>query len=376
MKQMIHSHGRGSRSAACSVLLLLLLSACANKQGDSLQTAAMIDPVGVASGPMSYDVRLRDNPEAEEMTLIMGPAHVPVSGSGHAHGGDHQGVLPEPRTIRIPKDITITGIRYEVVDGDGSELPRGILHHMNVIDPDRRELFLPISHRMLAVGKETGAQSLPEWLIGYPIKRGTEPVITVMLHNPTHSDLQGVYVLLTLEYEDALEWTPVFGAYPFQVDVSFPAGDKQFDLPPGRSIFSWDGSPAMEGRILALGSHLHDHAEKIRLEDLTAGEVIWEGYPVVDDEGAIRGVTTGKLYWKGGKKLFPDHTYRATVVYNNPTSDTLRGGGMGVVAGLFRPAQAATWPVADRSDHLYRLDRQHYLREVSGPYEEIAEHHH
>ena len=55
-----------------------------------------------------------------------------------------------------------------------------------------------------------------------------------------------------------------------------------------------------------------------------------------------------------------DHVYRVTVEYDNPTSDTIPQGGMGVVAGLFLPS--AQWPTADTTDATYRADRAHYLR--------------
>jgi hypothetical protein len=362
----------GEKTMHLLVAVLLLVSLAACGEDDSIHAAGALDVALAASASDAFDVRLEDDPGAGEMTLVIGPVDVPAGGAEHGHGHDHHGILPDPKTIRIPKNIHITGFRYDVIDADGNEMPRGVLHHMNIIDPGRRELFLPISQRMLAIGKETGAQSVPRWLIGSPIREGTEPVVTVMLHNPTQRDLKGVRVLLTLEYRESGGLTPIISGFPFQVDVAFPAGDKQFDLPPGRSSFTWEGSPSLEGRILALGSHLHEHAEEIRFEDVTTGEVIWTGYPVEDDDGELTGVTTGHLYWSLGKKIYPDRTYRVTVVYNNPTQDTLYGGGMGVVAGIFRPSDTGTWPAADTSDPLYQIDRRHYLRQVSGTYEEIA----
>ena len=327
---------------------------------DRFYLAQEEDPVGV---------QLFDDAEAEEFTLLIGPKDLPVS---HGHEGHaHYGTLPEPQQVRIPKDVYLTGFRYDIVDAAGNGVPTEVLHHMYVVNPEKRELFLPIAQRMLAVGKETGARSMPGWLIGYPVEEGTEPIINVMLHNPTSEPIDGVMVRLVLEYEDADGVFPLYDIYPFQVDVSFPAGDKQFDLPPGRSTFSWTGSPALEGRIMMIGSHLHEHADTIRLVDVTDGDLVWEGYPVENEQGELETVTVGELYWELGEPLDPSHRYRATVVYNNPTNDTLSGGGMGVVAGAFMP-EAETWPEADTTDPLYRLDRRHFLRQVSGTYEQLT----
>lgn len=317
----------------------------------------------------SFTVRLTDFHDEDVIRLRIGPVDVPVADHGAGHS--HHGVLPDPRTVIFPKTIHITGFSYRVVDADGQELPTDILHHMNVIKPEYRELFLPISQRMLALGKETGSQSLPGFLFGHPVEAGTEVVVSTMLHNPVGRHLEDVSVEVELHYVDGNRPWPLWEVQPFQLDVQFPAGEKAFDVPPGVSEFSYEGSPVMEGRIAAVGSHLHENAESIRLEDVTSDELIWEGFPIEDKDGTLTGVTVGKLYKEFGKKIFPDHIYRVTVRYNNPTSDTLRHGGMGVVAGVFIPADADSWPQADSSDPLYDIDRMHYLRKVSGTYEEL-----
>ncbi len=124
---------------------------------------------------------------------------------------------------------------------------------------------------------------------------------------------------------------------------------------------------------MALGSHLHDLATHITFEDATEDEVLWTGYPETSDEGRVTGVTVGRVYWKGGIKIVPDHEYRVTVHYDNTTADTISAGGMGVVAGVFMPAFGGAWPRPDVADPLYALDRRHYMREVRGAYDVIAE---
>ena len=91
---------------------------------------------------------------------------------------------------------------------------------------------------------------------------------------------------------------PLFAVYPFQLDVAFPAGDKSFDLAPGRSSHAFEASPAISG-------HLHDHAVSERLEDLTTGKTIWEGQPVTDDLGRVLGIPVGRLYRGLGMPLYP-----------------------------------------------------------------------
>jgi hypothetical protein len=63
-----------------------------------------------------------------------------------------------------------------------------------------------------------------------------------------------------------------------------------------------------------------------------------------------------------GVQIETGHRYRVTVFYSNATGQTLAEGGMGVVAGLFKPAKDVAWPTAVTTDSLYVRDLRHYLR--------------
>lgn len=348
-----------------------------------LRTTMMLGAtLGVLAAPgqaQEPTIRLINDAARGVLRVAIGPVDIPagpVAGAAadahdpHAvHGG---AVFPPVTTVTVPVSGYLTGFSYEVVAGDGRALPRELIHHLNLINPDRRELFLPISQRILAVGKETGSQSMPWLLLGYPIPAGSRMVVSAMLHNPTGLAYTGVEVHVNLRYVEAGRPWPLFSVYPFQLDVAFPAGDKSFDLPPGRSVWSYEASPSMDGRIMAVGGHLHERAVSIKLEDATADELIWEGFPVEDEDGKLVGVTLGRLYRTLGVKITSDRRYRVTVTYDNPTTDTLYAGGMGVVGGVFMPSTARMWPWADKTDPLYVLDRGHYLQELHGRYEELA----
>jgi hypothetical protein len=325
--------------------------------------------VASAAWAQEPSIRLQDNPRADEFEILIGPVDLPVM--QHMTGGDHHGmmVLPPVQAVEIPFDAWIYGFRYEVTDADGKPVPSSVLHHLNVIDPAQRDLFLPISYRVAAVGSETGAMSLPWLLFGHGVHGGQHLVIAAMLHNPTMTAYHGVTVKFIFEYVKTGRPWPLFPVYTFQMDVAFPVGDKDFDLPPGRSSKSWEGSPSVSGRIIALGGHMHQYADGLTLEDVTTGTRIWEGKPILNDRQQLVGVTLGRLYWKLGVGIEPDHTYRVTVTYDNPTGATIPKGGMGVIGGIFMPSGA--WPRADTANELYQLDREHYLRQVRGSMAEI-----
>ncbi len=314
--------------------------------------------------------RLEDT--GKEFVIQVGPVDLPVHMEMEGMDPGHSGIYPPIGTVTVPRDVYMYGFDYEVVDADGNQLPSNIVHHFNIIDPDNRELFLPISRRLMAAGTETGPQSMPWMLLGLPVTKGQRMVVSVMLHNPTGQEHLDTELRIHLRYVKTGRPWPFLKVYPYQLDVAFPAGDKSFDLPPGESSRSYDASPAIPGRLMIIGTHMHEYATKIVFEDLSENKIIWEGFPVEED-GQLAGVTIGRLYRKFGVKIFPDHSYRVTVHYNNPTDEPIPGGGMGVVAGVFMPSGDAAWPAADTSDPLYALDREHYMRVVRGKYDLIKE---
>ena len=319
-----------------------------------------------AQGPT---VRLEDDEARNVLVITVGPMEMPAT-----HGEEHEmhaGVFPPVTGVRVPRAGYLYGFDYEIRDGSGRLLPPDLLHHVNIADPAHRELFLPIAHRVFAIGRETGAQSMPWLLLGHPLAQGQELLVSAMMHNPTHESYSGVSLTLLLKYVPASRPWPLLKVYTWQLDVAFPAGDKSFDLPPGRFARSYEARPAIAGRIMVIAGHLHPYATGIRLEDVTDGHVIWEGKPMGASAGDLEGVTMGRLYRKLGVKIQPDHTYRVTVTYHNPTDRTIPDGGMGVVGGLFLPAGDAEWPAADSADELYRLDLMHYRRELTGKYADL-----
>ncbi len=307
--------------------------------------------------------------EGNRFAITIGPVDLPAAGE-HSHGA-HGGVWPPVAEVQIPGHGYVTGFEWEIVNASGEQMPRAVLHHLNLIDPRHRELFLPISQRVAAVGNETQDIKLPGFFLGYPVMAGQPIVVSAMMHNPTGAELNDVYVKFYLNYTPTGRPWPLFDVFPFQLDVAFPAGDKSFSIPPGVSTWSYDASPAMPGRLMGIGGHLHPHAVNITFSDVETGEVIYEGLPIPGEGEELGGVTIGKLYLRGGEFISPEKTYRVSVTYDNPFPDSLPEGGMGVVGGIFMPTGGYPWPTADVSDELYQLDRNHYLRALQGKMDEI-----
>jgi hypothetical protein len=347
--------------------------------------AAPASPVHRAPAPLDWvralpQARIEVHSDRHEVVIELAPVDLPamahmdmsamsgMAGMNMDEHSAHNPVYPPVMGVDLPLTGWMSGFRIELVDSAGRPVPSELLHHYNLIDPNHRELFLPISRRVLAAGSETGAVRMSRWLMGAPFIKGDRLVASAMLHNPTMQAYSGVRTRLILTYSADGHWYPLLRAYPWQFDVAFPVGEKSFDLPPGRSEKFYEGSPAVAGKIVGIGGHVHDHADSLVLRDVTTGTVIWRALPITDSTGHVVAMPIKKFIGLTGigVRIAPAHRYRVTVFYDNETGHTLPDGGMGVVAGLFAPAPDATWPVADQTDSLYVSDLRHALRMGEG----------
>ena len=309
--------------------------------------------------PGEGEVRLPDeSPLIRVRALDDGGMEIVVGPVALAAAGPH--LRPQVQLAELPAAGWLHGFSWQMRDGDGNRLPDRLLHHVNVIDPDNRELFSAVPRRVLAAGRETKAEGMPG-MIGVPIAPNTRVLVSAMFASDPETSFGEAYLHVALHLTPAGErrlgpWT----VYPFYLDVMGPVGEKEFPLPPGTHGMSWEGSPAVDGRILAIGGHMHDFADWIRLEDVTAGEILWEARPEVDASGRTTGVPTSLPWWRGGLRLRKDRVYRIAVQYTNPLDRPAPDGGMGAVGGVILPSGDA-WPAFDREHPDYLQDLRNTL---------------
>lgn len=305
---------------------------------------AMPDLSAVPSGLVNVEL----DEDVREIDVVIGPLDL-ADGMAHLR-------LPI-QMATLPVDGWMHGFEAVMRDAEGNELPSELLHHVNLISPDRRDLFTDMSLRVMAAGRETQEQKLPR-LVGYPISAGDRLLVNSMFANTTGEDHPEAYLHVKLFY--SAEGDGLFqprDVYPFYLDVMGPIGVKDFPVPAGGSTaVYWEGSPAVEGRILGIGGHLHNYATELRLEDMTTGTVIWNAAPELDEQGAVTGVPTGNLWWHLGTKIYPDHVYRIYVEYDNPTGAALPDGGMGAIGGVVWIGKDVEWPGVDPENPVYLTD--------------------
>jgi hypothetical protein len=276
----------------------------------------------------------------------------------HMEGGDSL-----VKRIYWPMTTLLQGLRMEILDASGNPLPRRLIHHLNLVNFDRRQLVYPLAERMMGFGQETEDVSVPR-SIGLPITAGNRVGVFVMWDNETGQTLHDVSVRLTFSWAAGnLQPRPI-SVMPFIIDANLVvAGHNVFDVPPGGCTRHYDFRFPVDGHLVAVSGHLHDHGVWVRLVDRTTGRVIVTVNARSDSTGHVTGMSRELLALRGqGPHLKADHEYRLETHYENPSADTLNGM-MALMVGLFAPDDPHRWPSIDPGDGDYQKD----LADMLGP---------
>lgn len=343
---MIELRSALSRTA-CSIAPVLAAAGLAAGCGGSVEGVENV-PVVLAGDdvpPVQYDM------ERNEVLFIMDPVDLPANAG---HGAIRQAAA---LTGEIPVDGWFGGYVVEVVDREGRAVPRDVIHHVNLMAPDRAELFSNIMQRVGAVGAETDPVRMPR-LFGYPISKGEHIIVIGELHNPTSQAYDGARVVVRMAHIPANARPQPIDIQPFYLDVTPPAELHSYDLPPGRSEQGWEHEARVDGRMLMVGGHLHDHAIELRLEDATNDRVLFTTEPILDENDRLIGMPQEKLLLRFGIPVKKGNRYRLVAVYDNPTGQTIVDGGMGALGGVFLPARNTVWPKAEP-------EHPEYLRDIA-----------
>ena len=250
----------------------------------------------------------------------------------------------------------LRGFDAVVMDSAGRPLSRSLLHHINLLHFGRRQLLHPILERTLAAGQETEAVHLPKG-IGVRVETGAPMGLLTAWANDA-AEPQSVILELRLDYlPNDLNPRPM-EVRTLMFDLGFAPGESDaFDLPPGRSVFQRDYQFPVDGRLLAVGGHLHDYGESLELIDLATGKAVVSLHPAADAEGKVTAMPRQLFGVTGeGLRLRAGRRYRLIAVYQNQMPHPITNGGMAVMGGIFAPDHPRDWPALDPTNPDYRTD--------------------
>ncbi len=349
----IHHRGSSSRAIVAWVAIVLL----------AVTSLGATPPGRGCEGPDSPVAAVVDSAR-HVVVITLGPCRVPALGAMDMRGMSGMAMMshgPGKEDVRVhfrwPADVWMRSFDLQLFDRDHRRLTQAItMHHMELLDFDRRQVIYPMVERVCGMGEETAGVRLPK-SIGLPLDAGTDMGLYVMWNNHTDTAIDGVTFRLTIRYSPRnLAPRPML-VLPFKADVNIhPGAGDAFDLPPGGGSRSAVFTMPVSGRLIAAGGHLHDFGKELRLEDLVSGRVLARVKAKRTPTGEVTGVSHA-LYgiFGRGPHLVAGRQYRLVAVYQGSPADSIRGA-MGLMGGIFAPDHYDRWPKLDRTNPDYRID--------------------
>src|SRR5258708_16145519 len=151
---------------------------------------------------------------------------------------------------------------------------------------------------------------------GYRVQKGDKIRIETMVHNPTDTSYDKVYLEVKIPYADSAAATK--SVYPTWMDVQ-SCGNSGYDLKPGNNENTGRVTVKYDGILLGVGGHMHDYAKQITLEDTTRKEKVVTLDAKLDEKGQLVSIPIVTFLDSGGYKLAPRDQLKITATSHNMT---------------------------------------------------------
>jgi hypothetical protein len=265
------------------------------------------------------------------ITLREGPLALPAN-TGHMK-------MPQPPDLfwTIPLDAFLLAYTPRLVDASGNAVPGIVLHHTAFWNTDRSDFLCPNKEEhIFGAGSElTNWTEIPGY--GYRVQNGDKIRIETMVHNPTSTSYDQVYLEVKIPYAPADATASTKSVYPTWMDVQ-SCGNSGYNLKPGNNQNTGTVIVKYNGILLGVGGHMHDYAKQIVLEDATRKETVATLDAKLDEKGQLLSMPVVTFFDRGGYKFSAGDLLRITATYDNTTGKPLPSGAMGIVVGYFLPA--------------------------------------
>jgi hypothetical protein len=309
-----------------------------------------------ADAPMKVNV----DAKRHTITVTVGPCRIaPIDNAMSMPGmmgGEASGVVDIKTNFLWPVSGYMRGFMLTLFDSTDKVLPQNTMHHLELVNFDRRQLLHNLAERVLGIGEETAGANVPG-SVGIPLDRGTHMGLYIMWNNETNTDIDGVTLQLRMHYSPANMTPRPLAVLPFKVDVNLHPGlGDAFNLPKGGGERSAEFTVPVSGRLIGVGGHLHDFGRELRLEDVSSGKVLARVRAQRRADGTVTGVGH-QLFglWGRGSRLVPGRQYRLVAVYDHPDGAEVIAA-MGIMGGIFAPDHIKEWPAVDKNDPGYIRD--------------------
>src|SRR5713101_4538348 len=247
--------------------------------------------------------------------------------------------MPQPPDLfwSIPIDGWLLAYAPHLVDARGNAVPGTVLHHTAFWNTDRADFLCPNKEEhIFGAGSEmTNWTEIPGY--GYRVQKGDKIRIETMVHNPTDTSYNQVYLEVKIPYADSGAGASTKSFYPTWMDVR-SCGNSGYDLKPGKNENTGTVTVKYDGILLGVGGHMHDYAKQITLEDVTRKDKVVTLDAKVDEKGQLLSIPVVTFFDHGGYQFAAGDRLKITATYDNTSGKALPAGAMGIVVGYFVPA--------------------------------------
>jgi hypothetical protein len=299
---------------------------------------------------MAKGVKLEQKIDGHAIIVRIGPMNLP------AHTSHMK--MPQPPDLewQIPIDGWLLAYSPKLVDAKGNTVPGRVLHHTAFWNENRADFLCPNKeeHIFGAGGELTNWAEVPGY--GYRVQMGDKIRVETMVHNPTETSYDNVYLEVTIPYQQAADGSATIKSiYPTWMDVK-SCGNSGYDLPAGNSAQNGTVIVKYNGVLLGVGGHMHDFAKQLTLEDVTRKETVATLDAKVDDHGELLSMPTVLFLDRGGYKFASGDVLKISATYDNTTGKLLRDGAMAIVVGYFVPADDAAMAALRRKPAAHHME--------------------
>lgn len=297
---------------------------------------------------LAKGVKLEQKIDGHTILVRIGPVNLP------AHTSHMK--MPQPPDLlwQIPIDGWLLAYTPRLLDAKGNAVPGRVLHHTAFWNENRADFLCPNKeeHIFGAGGELTHWAEVPGY--GYRVHPGDKIRVETMVHNPTDTSYENVYLEVAIPYQQASDGVKLKNFYPAWMDAK-SCGNSGYDLPPGISKRTGSAQLKYDGVLLGVGGHMHDFAKRLVLEDVTRKETVATLDAKVDNHGQLMSMPTVLFLDRGGYKFGAGDTLRITATYDNTTGKLLQDGAMGIVVGYFVPTNDASFAALRRKTAAHHM---------------------
>lgn len=240
-------------------------------------------------GRAAFTAELRNAPPIETKTISYGPFHTDPTGGHGGHGdGGHNVVLAD---LEKPcTDCHLVAALPDLREADGSRAnfdSNSMLHHVVFSNTSEADATCANrSQRIFGSGNERSPIVVPRGY-GLPVSANDNwRLITHLMNMGEHAKPLTIEVTFFYVEGDS----GLTDVEPFWFDIA-NCGNSEYTTPGGTHTATWDYKipPRLDGEIVAIGGHLHDHGEQIKLVNTSRGETICGGMAGYDTDPSYMG---------------------------------------------------------------------------------------